>query len=129
MTYAVMAPEHPLVDAADHRRRSADAVDELRRRAAAETDIERMAEGDPATLDKRGAFTGSYVINPFTGEPGPALRGRLRPHGLRHRGDHGGAGRGRARLGLRHACTDLPIVRTVQPPEDWEAERRRGLHR
>ncbi len=45
MTYAVMAPEHPLVDAltTDDQR---DAVDELRRRAAEETEIERMAEGD-----------------------------------------------------------------------------------
>ena len=33
---------------------------------------------------------------------GTPVRGRLRPHGLRHRGDHGRAGRGRARLDLRH---------------------------
>ena len=51
MTYAVMAPEHPLVDAltTDAQR---DAVEALRRRAAEESDIERMAEGDPATLEQ-----------------------------------------------------------------------------
>ena len=70
MTYAVMAPEHPLVDklTTDDRRA---AVDALRPRAAAATDIERMTEGDMAALGKRGAFTGSHVINPFTGSPVP----------------------------------------------------------
>src|SRR5271169_1673266 len=58
MTYAVIAPEHPLVDVltTDAQR---EAVGVLRRRAAEETEIERMAEGDAATLDRRGAFTGS----------------------------------------------------------------------
>jgi len=46
------------------------AVEELRRRVAGETDIERMASADGGkALDKRGAFTGSSVMNPFTGEP------------------------------------------------------------
>ena len=70
MTYAVVAPEHPLVDelTTDDQR---DEVEELRRRAAEESEIERMAEGDASALDKRGAFTGSNVINPFTGGPVP----------------------------------------------------------
>src|SRR5271156_1046268 len=51
MTYAVMAPEHPLVDelTSDDQRL---AVDALRQRAAAATDIERMPEGDAAALGK-----------------------------------------------------------------------------
>ena len=89
---------------ADHRRPAGGRRGAAHTGPPRDTDIERMAEGDAAALDKRGAFTGSNVINPFTGEPGPALRRRLRPHGVRHRGDHGRAGRGRARLGLRHAA-------------------------
>ena len=119
MTYAVIAPEHPLVDelTTDAQR---DAVDELRTRAAAETDIERMAEGDPAALDKRGAFTGSNVINPFTGSPVPV-----------YVADYVLMGYGTGAIMAVPAEDErdwafatlhgLPIVRTVQPPDDWEA--------
>ena len=69
MTYAVIAPEHPMVDVRHDRRCTAAAVEDLRQRAQHETDIERMAEGDPAAFGKRGAFTGSNVLNPFTGTP------------------------------------------------------------
>src|SRR6202034_4419817 len=61
MTYAVVAPEHPLLDALtteEHRR----AVEELRRRAAVTSDIDRTIESELGSLDKRGAFTGSRVI-------------------------------------------------------------------
>src|ERR1700728_2276397 len=49
MTYAVVAPEHPLLDAltTDAQR---SAVDTLRKRAAAESDIERSATGDSENL-------------------------------------------------------------------------------
>ena len=119
MTYAVMAPEHPLVDqltTADRR----DAVEALRRRAAEETEIERMAEGDPAALDKRGAFTGSNVINPFTNSAVPV-----------YVADYVLMGYGTGAIMAVPAEDErdwafatlhgLPIVRTVQPPEDWEA--------
>ena len=127
MTYAVMAPEHPLVDTLTTAEQRS-AVDELRRRAASETDIERMAAGDSSTLEKRGAFTGSSVVNPFNGSAGPSLRGRLRPHGLRHRGDHGGAGRGRARLGVRHLA---PAAHRAHRSAAGElgGQRGRGLYR
>ena len=119
MTYAVMAPEHPLVEeltTADRR----DAVEALRRRAAAETEIERMAEGDPSALDKRGAFTGSNVINPFTNRAVPV-----------YVADYVLMGYGTGAIMAVPAEDErdwafatlhgLPIVRTVQPPDDWEA--------
>jgi leucyl-tRNA synthetase len=120
MTYAVMAPEHPLVDTlttAEQR----PAVDELRRRAASETDIERMAEGDPSTLEKRGAFTGCSVVNPFTGNPVPLY---VADYVLM------GYGTGAVMAVPAEDERDwafatlhrLPIVRTVQPPENWEAD-------
>ncbi len=120
MTYAVIAPEHPLVDTltmAEQR----PAVDELRRRAASETDIERMSGGDESTLEKRGAFTGSYVVNPFTGSRVPL-----------YVADYVLMGYGTGAIMAVPAEDErdwefatlhrLPIVRTVQPPKNWEAD-------
>ncbi len=119
MTYAVMAPEHPLVDELTTEAQRV-AVDELRLRAARETDIERMAEGDSAELGKRGAFTGSNVINPFTGNPVPL-----------YVADYVLMGYGTGAIMAVPAEDErdwafatlhgLPIVRTVEPPVDWEA--------
>jgi len=66
MTYAVVAPEHPLLDLLTTGPQRV-AVEALRKRAASESEIERSATGDAASLEKRGAFTGSSVRNPFTG--------------------------------------------------------------
>jgi leucyl-tRNA synthetase len=68
MTYAVMAPEHPLVDELTTPENRA-AVDELQQWVGSATDLERMAsDSEGRALDKRGAFTGSYVVNPFNDE-------------------------------------------------------------
>jgi leucyl-tRNA synthetase len=120
MTYAVVAPEHPLLDAltTDSQRNE---VEALRRRAATTSDIIRTAAGDPAALDKRGAFTGSRVINPFTGTSVPV-----------YVADYVLMGYGTGAIMAVPAederdwdfaqLHDLPIVRTVQPPPDWEAD-------
>ena len=119
MTYAVMAPEHPLVDALTTAAQR-EAVDALRTRAAAATDIERMAEGDAVALGKRGAFTGSSVINPFTGNPVPVYVADYVLMGY-------GTGAIMAvpaedsRDWAFAAQHQLPIVRTVQPPADWDS--------
>ncbi|HEY6624931.1 MAG TPA: leucine--tRNA ligase [Acidimicrobiales bacterium] len=119
MTYAVVAPEHPLVDELttdEHR----GAVDELRRRAAASSEIERTAEGGGAVgLAKRGAFTGSYVRNPFTDQPVPVY---VADYVLM------GYGTGAIMAVPAEDTRDwdfaeaygLPYVRTVQPPEGWD---------
>ncbi|HLN17130.1 MAG TPA: leucine--tRNA ligase [Acidimicrobiales bacterium] len=116
MTYAVVAPEHPLVDELTRPEQRA-AVDEVRRRAAAETEIERTAEG--GALDKRGAYTGSRVVNPFNGEPVPL-----------YVADYVLMGYGTGAImavpaederdwdfALAHG---LPYVRTVEPPDGWD---------
>ena len=69
MTYAVLAPEHPLVDDLTTEAQRP-AVEELKAKVAGATEIERTSS-DGGALDKRGAFTGSHVINPFTGDPVP----------------------------------------------------------
>ncbi len=119
MTYAVVAPEHPLVDelTTDEQR---SAVDELQARAAATSEIERTAEGGgEAGLAKRGAFTGSYVRNPFTDQPVPVY---VADYVLM------GYGTGAIMAVPAEDTRDwdfakahgLPFVRTVQPPEGWD---------
>ncbi len=118
MTYAVLAPEHPLVSAVttdDHR----PAVEALVAQARLTSDIDRMSsEGG---LDKRGAFTGSYCRNPFTGEPVPLY---LADYVLT------GYGTGAIMAVPAEDQRDwdfattygLPIVRTIAPPDGWEGE-------
>ncbi len=118
MTYAVVAPEHPLVGeltTPGH----ADAVEALQARAAASTDVERMSESGSAVLAKRGAFTGSSVVNPFTGEPVPVY---VADYVLM------GYGTGAIMAVPAEDTRDwdfaeahgLPHVRTVQPPPGWD---------
>ena len=59
-----LAPEHPLVPRSPPSDR-ADEVAAFVERVRGETDIERQSS--ERHVDKRGVFTGSYAINPFTG--------------------------------------------------------------
>ena len=65
MTYAVLAPEHPLVSELVTDAHEVE-VAELCARAQHATDIERQSS--EGSLEKRGAFTGSYCVNPFNDE-------------------------------------------------------------
>ncbi|HUS61506.1 MAG TPA: leucine--tRNA ligase, partial [Acidimicrobiales bacterium] len=118
MTYVVLSPEHPLVDSlvtASQR----DAVAEFKERVALSTDIERQStEG---ALEKRGVFTGASATNPFNGEAVPIYladyvlttygTGAIMAVPAEDQRDYGFA-----------KAYDLPIVRTVQPPQGWEGE-------
>ncbi len=118
MTYAVLAPEHPMVDelTTDDQRT---AVAEFRERVSKESDIERLSTEGPA--EKRGVFTGSSVVNPFNAQPVPV-----------YLADYVLMGYGTGAIMAVPAedqrdwdfakAYDLPIVRTVQPPEGWEGE-------
>jgi leucyl-tRNA synthetase len=118
MTYAVMAPEHPLVEVivAPERR---DEVAAFVANARASSDVERMSS--EGSLDKRGVFTGSWVRNPFTGSPVPLY---LADYVLM------GYGTGAIMAVPAEDQRDwdfatahgLPIVRTIKPPEDWDGE-------
>jgi leucyl-tRNA synthetase len=118
MTYAVVAPEHPLVDeltTPGHRPE----VEALRARAATTSDVDRMSESGSTSLAKRGAFTGSAVINPFTGRPVPVY---VADYVLM------GYGTGAIMAVPAEDTRDwdfaqaygLPVVRTVRPPEGWD---------
>ncbi|HUY85724.1 MAG TPA: leucine--tRNA ligase, partial [Acidimicrobiales bacterium] len=118
MTYTVLAPEHPLVDqlTTDSYR---EAVTALKARVASTSDIDRLStEGE---ISKRGAFTGSYAINPFNGKKVPIY---IADYVLM------GYGTGAIMAVPAEDQRDfdfaiqygLPVVRTVQTPQGWEGE-------
>jgi leucyl-tRNA synthetase len=63
MTYAVLAPEHPLVDRLLVDATEREAVGAFRAEVAKQSEIERLAADRP----KRGLRLGARVVNPFNG--------------------------------------------------------------
>jgi leucyl-tRNA synthetase len=125
MTYAVLAPEHPLVEPLTTEECRAEMA-ALRARAATTTEIERLSSEDG--LEKRGAFTGSYVRNPFNGETLPLYvadyvlmgygTGAIMAVPAEDQRDYDFA-----------KLYGLEIRRTVEPPEGWEGEAYTGTGR
>jgi leucyl-tRNA synthetase len=118
MTFAVLAPEHPQVDAIttpEQRGEVAAFVERVRH----QTEIDRLSTEGP--LEKRGVFTGSFAINPFTNRPVPIY---LADYVLMSYGTGAiMAVPGQDQRDWEFAkAYGLPIVRTVQPPEGWEGE-------
>ncbi len=66
MTFAVLAPEHPLVDTITTPEQRA-AVEEYRARARRLDEATRLS----AERERTGVFTGAYAINPANSEPVP----------------------------------------------------------
>ncbi|MEV5505055.1 leucine--tRNA ligase [Streptomyces orinoci] len=130
-TYMVLAPEHGLVDAivpaawpegtkpawTGGAATPAEAIAAYRKQAQTKTDVERQTEGK----DKTGVFTGAHAVNPVTGERIPVFVGDYVLMGY-------GTGAIMAVPGQDErdwefaTAFELPIVRTVQPPEGWEGE-------
>jgi leucyl-tRNA synthetase len=118
MTYAVLAPEHDLaLTVTSDEQRSEVAAFIARARSTSEMD-RLSSEG---ALDKRGVFTGAYLRNPFNGEAVPLY---LADYVLVTYGT--GAimavpGQDQRDWDFAKAY-DLPVVRTVQPPDDFDGE-------
>ena len=118
MTYAVMAPEHPLVDEVvpAERREEVEAFVAV---ARATTDVDRMSS--EGSLDKRGVFSGAWVRNPFTGDSVPLY---LADYVLM------GYGTGAVMAVPSEDQRDWDFAqahglghrRTVQPPAGWDGE-------
>jgi leucyl-tRNA synthetase len=117
MTYAVLAPEHPLVPeltTAGQR----PVVEAFVERVKAETEVDRTAEG---ALERRGVFTGSYVVNPFTDKPVPVYLADYVLMGYGTGAIMAVPGEDQRDWEFAKAHR-LRIVRTVQPPEGWKGE-------
>src|SRR5258705_1127254 len=67
MTYAVLAPEHPLVDSLGVDEEERGRIGAFRAEVARETEIERLATDRP----KRGLRLRARSVNPFTGQEIP----------------------------------------------------------
>jgi leucyl-tRNA synthetase len=116
MTFAVFAPEHPMVEqlisGTEHEEKARTYI------AAAQrlTEIERMAESD-----KSGVFTGRYAINPVDGRRVPIYIADYVLMGY-------GTGAIMAVPGQDQRDWDfaerygLEIIRTVEPPSGWEGK-------
>jgi leucyl-tRNA synthetase len=118
MTYAVLAPEHPLVEEITTAERRAE-VERFVAQAREATEEDRLAvEGG---LEKRGVSTGAYLFNPFTRKPVPLYLADYVLMGY-------GTGAIMAVPGQDQRDWDfanshgLPIIRTVAPPDGWEGE-------
>ncbi|HWO71928.1 MAG TPA: leucine--tRNA ligase [Dehalococcoidia bacterium] len=70
VTFMVLAPEHPLVERLTTPERKAE-IDAYVEQARRQTEIERTA----ADRTKTGVFTGSYCVNPYSGERVPVYVG------------------------------------------------------
>jgi leucyl-tRNA synthetase len=118
MTYAVVAPEHPLVDVLttpDHRTE----VEGLRTTAAGKSELDRTSEQGADVLAKRGAFTGGHVVNPFNQKAIPVF---VADYVLMRYGT--GAIMAVPAEDDRDwdfaQAHGLPIVRTTQPPDGFD---------
>lgn len=118
MTFAVLAPEHKLVPEITTADRKAE-VEEFVKRVSQTSEIDRLSTEGP--LEKRGVFTGSYALNPFNQQPVPIY---LADYVLTTYGTGAiMAVPGEDTRDWQFAkAYNLPIVRTVQPPEDWPDE-------
>jgi leucyl-tRNA synthetase len=121
VTYAVVAPEHPMLSllTTDDERL---AVEEIVSRATSLSEIERTStSGEGVAAEKRGAFTGSFVLNPFTNQPVPVY---VADYVL---GNYGTgaimAVPGEDERDFEFATVHgLPIVQTVERPPGFEGE-------
>ncbi|MDX1381344.1 MAG: leucine--tRNA ligase, partial [Xanthomonadales bacterium] len=118
MTYAVVAPEHPVLNTvvtAEH----TDAVRDFIAAARAASEADRLAEG--GRPEKRGVPTGAYVLNPFTDQPVPLFTADYVLMGYGTGAIMAVPGEDQRDWEFAKAH-DLPIIRTVQPPDDWDGE-------
>ena len=118
MTYAVVAPEHPLVAelTTDEHRDGGRSV--RRARATSETDVDDVDEGARQATASSPAPTS---INPFNEQPVPVYLADYVLMGYGTGAIMAVPGQDQRDWDFAKAY-DLPIIRTVQPPDDWDGE-------
>ena len=115
-TYMVVAPEHPLVDRLTTEEQRA-SVDAYREQAARKSDLDRT----DLAREKSGVFTGSHAVNPVNGQRIPIW---IADYVLISYGTGAiMAVPGQDERDWDFAeVYDLPIIRTVQPPDDFNGK-------
>jgi leucyl-tRNA synthetase len=115
-TFFVLSPEHPAVEQITTPER-ADEVLAYVEKASRMTEIDRT----DVTREKTGVFTGAYAINPATGEKIPVFVADYVLMGYGTGAIMAVPGQDQRDWDFARKY-DLPIVRTVQPPEDFDGE-------
>ena len=118
MTFAVISPEHPRLDELTTDDRRAE-VAAFRSSLAGRSEIDRLSSGD--TLDKRGIATGGRVVNPFTGRAIPLFAADyvLMTYGTGAIMAVPGEDQRDWEFAEVHGCE---IIRTIQPPDDFDGQ-------
>ncbi|MDP6076842.1 MAG: leucine--tRNA ligase [Acidimicrobiales bacterium] len=118
ITFAVMSPEHPRVGELTTDEQS-DAVEAFQKSVMDLSEIDRLSNA--GNLDKRGVATGCYVINPFNGKSIPLFLADyvLMTYGTGAIMAVPGEDQRDWDFAMAHDCA---IVRTVQPPADFDGE-------
>jgi leucyl-tRNA synthetase len=116
MTFAVLAPEHPLVEQLIAGFEQEEEVRAYVHAARGQTEIERMAEGE-----KTGVFTGAYAINPANDRRVPIYLADYVLLGYGAGAIMGVPGQDQRdwHFAQRYG---LEIIRTVQPPDRFEGQ-------
>ncbi len=118
MTFAAMAPEHPMVDALTTSENT-EAVDAFRKTVADKSEIDRLS--NDGEISTRGVYTGTNLVNPFTGATVPLY---LADYVLTSYGT--GAimavpGQDQRDWDFAEAY-EIEIVRTIEPPADFDGK-------
>ena len=114
MTYAVLAPEHSLVDQIVRDGAERESVARFRAEVSRQSEIERTAADRP----KRGLRLGAKVVNPFNGQPVPLFIADyvLMGYGTGAIMAVPGEDERDWEFAEQHG---LPIIETVKRPEGW----------
>ena len=118
ITFAVISPEHPRLDDLTTDDRRAD-VAAFRSSLAGRSEIDRLSS--EGTLEKRGMATGGRVVNPFTGRAIPLFAADyvLMTYGTGAIMAVPGEDQRDWEFAEVHGCE---IIRTVQPPDDFDGQ-------
>ncbi|MCE6997099.1 leucine--tRNA ligase [Saccharothrix sp. S26] len=114
-TYVVLAPEHPLVDVITSPGQG-DAIAAYRAEVSRKSELDRQEN-----KEKTGVFTGAHVTNPVNGAQLPVYVADYVLMGYGTGAIMAVPGQDQRDWDFAKAF-DLPIIRTVQPPEDFDGE-------
>jgi leucyl-tRNA synthetase len=115
-TFFVLSPEHPAVEQITTPERS-DEVRAYVEKASRMTEIDRT----DVTREKTGVFTGAYAVNPANGERIPVFIADYVLMGYGTGAIMAVPGQDQRDWDFAEKY-DLPIIRTVQPPEDFDGK-------